>query len=95
LINQNWRGGGDRQIWVSEGGWAMPDWTTASGNTQRDKVIGHFNSPHNSDYIMWTQHSVRDGGTLANPGGRTSMIKPDGTQTPLYNAFASLLPRRP
>lgn len=87
LYDNNWRGGGDRFIYITEGGWNMS--TYADGTTQRNKVINYWNLSRNADFRMGTQHLIRD----THPSW-AMVDHASGTQYPLWSAFANLLPRR-
>lgn len=92
LVNRNWRGGGDRYIYVTEGGYSLSK-PGATTTIQRDKFVNHWNRARSSDYRMGTQHMVRN--SFANVLG-TGMTDPTGaTHYPLYDGFAALEPRRP
>jgi hypothetical protein len=87
LYDYNWRGGGDRFIYCTEGGWRMGSYADAT--TQRDKFVNHWNLSRDADFRMGTQHLIRD----THPS--TAMVDhATGTTYPLWGAFANLLPRR-
>lgn len=87
LYDNNWRGGGDRNVYFTEGGWHMGSYADAT--TQRDKFVNWWNLSRNADFRMGTQHQIRD----TSPGW-AMVDHASNYQFPLWYDFANLQPRR-
>jgi hypothetical protein len=89
LIDKNWRGGGDRYVYVTESGWSMGG-SYANETTQKEKVVTHWNRTRNADFRMGTQHLIR------NDTARTNIVvHTTDRKLPLWTSFQNLQPRRP
>jgi hypothetical protein len=94
LYNLNWRGGGDRNVYITEGAASAGTFSSADQNAQVVNLNKNWNDPHFPELQMFTQHSIRN--KPLPGGGHESIGFTDTNDNPLaeFGPFAALTPRR-
>jgi hypothetical protein len=97
LYAKNWKGGGDRDVWLTEGGYDLGgDWADpAARQAQAAKIQWSFGQMRTIPEIyMWTQHAIND--TFADnfrSGLRDSfdyLVPGPGPPRPSWSAWLAL-----
>lgn len=94
LKSQNWRGGGDRNLWLTEGGYQLQDNTAAEKQKQSDRIQDVFGAMTGIPEVqLFSQHLIFDGGSFRSgiracttSGGVVTAI---GSPYPAWYMFAN------
>jgi hypothetical protein len=89
LYSMNWRGGGDRNVWLTEGAGSAGSFSSVDQYVQHAQLNANWNLPHLPEFQMFTQHLVRN-----KPGTTTGLTDYSGNPLVAYNTFAGFTPMR-
>lgn len=97
LYAKNWRGGGDRSLWLTEGGLNMgSSWADdATRQRQAEKITANYDEMLKvPDVVLWTQHVINDvTGNSFKSGLRDDFVYSPagpGQKRPSYDAWCAL-----
>jgi hypothetical protein len=97
LYAKNWKGGGDRNLWLTEGGYNMgSQWADpATRDAQAAKIQKSYNEMKAiPEVVLWTQHGINDiPGNIFKSGLRDDFdysLPGPGTARPAWYTWLTL-----